>query len=177
MTPPLPPAQADTERDHEARESRRRRVARWLPLYPLTGLLVAGVTALAMWPRLPETMVTHWGAGGADASMPRAWAVGSFLAFCVGATCWALLQVFLRRPARTVGDVALFAGLFSWVGAMGLVSSIWLAPYAGLAAAVTLVVPLLLTAAVTWAGNRRLGDALAADPGRSRGEGEGRPRA
>ncbi|WP_068433303.1 DUF1648 domain-containing protein [Piscicoccus intestinalis] len=125
-----------------ARAARRR-----LLVFPGSAVATGGIVALATWPRLPDVMVTHWGAGGADGWMPRAWAVGLPLAMSLIALAWNLVVAYARpRSIRGTIDVAVIAGLFSWLGTTTLVASIWLAEAMG--EAVVLIVGLPILAAV-----------------------------
>ncbi|WP_373279736.1 DUF1648 domain-containing protein [Mobilicoccus pelagius] len=59
-------------------------------------MIAVGLTMLS-WAALPATLVTHWGTGGADAVMPREWAVAIPLVMCVGPAGWTLLRAFTSR--------------------------------------------------------------------------------
>lgn len=93
-----------------ARAARRR-----LLVFPGSAVATGGIVALATWPRLPDVMVTHWGAAGADGWMPRAWAVGLPLAMSLIALAWNLVVAYarprsIRGPSASPSSQACSAG-------------------------------------------------------------------
>lgn len=127
---------------------------RVLLLYPASGVVAVLALAAVMWPRLPEVMVTHWGAGGADGTLPKAWAVGVAVATSLGGLIWALLDLGGRRSTKQACEAAVIGGLCAWLGAFALVASIWLAD-AGMLVAWLMLVPTILTGVVMWGATGR----------------------
>lgn len=127
--------------------------------FPVAAMLLAILLAVVAWPHLPTTLVTHWGAGGADGRMPRAWAVGLALAMSILPTMWAIVRaVAVRGDLRRVFDTAIVSGLVAWMGLGALASSVWAARNESTVpvVALVLILPLVLTAMVGRYGWTRL---------------------
>lgn len=130
-------------------DARVRSVGLHLLAFPASSTVLCCAIALIAWPGLPTQLATHWGAGGADGWMPRAWAVAIPAVMDVAATSWCLVAVAHGpRSLQLVTDVCVLGGLFGWFGTTSLISSIWLSRVTGEAVILVIGGPVLLAAFV-----------------------------